>query len=634
MTDINNEFAIKLAILQNVLINKLKCQQTEELADVLLKARELQIISENEFQNLMPMIKADFVPNAQSLKIVDNILSQFEVSNAPLSLAAVFEKLSIKSKESLVNGNAALDDFHNYLHVSRPIEADFEATLKTCIPNNTRTLTLLVGNVGDGKSHLIAYEQNKYQQLFNDYQIKIHNDATESLRADETAVDTLMEHILIDFDDNHDQVSNVHLIVAINMGILTNFVAAAKKAGRYQRLCEFIEKTNILTDIATTTFAAPGSEFQLLTFNSDNKLVLNDAGEATSQFITGILAKVTQKNANNPFFNAYLHDHDEQNMILKKNYELLMNQGVQATLVNLLVRVQIQFQQLLSVRQIMNFIHDLVIPPKDVTGYQALLPALLFSGQMRSSLLDKAALLDPTLIQNSQIDEINSRLFNTTHFTDEVQQICSQLKLSYADIAAIIDYLDHQLTNAQTDDARYEEIKFVLRLLYLLKHDYDFFEDQDYLDFLAALTAAQSYELTKRLKRILQQGIQNWNGHSPINRTVFTDPIAQNVAIKLSLQFDHRRPVMRDGVNLRIAAVKPEIAIGINFQTFQLLRKVCDGYVLRNIDLQEAVDFNQFVQKTISYNNVDDVYIRLPQRNKFVQISDTGIDMEVSVTNE
>ena len=96
MTDINNEFAIKLAILQNVLINKLKCQQTEELADVLLKARELQIISENEFQNLMPMIKADFVPNAQSLKIVDNILSQFEVNLSRNSLSHFKIKLSFK----------------------------------------------------------------------------------------------------------------------------------------------------------------------------------------------------------------------------------------------------------------------------------------------------------------------------------------------------------------------------------------------------------------------------------------------------------------------------------------------------------------------------------------------------------
>ena len=80
---------------------------------------------------------------------------------------------------------------------------------------------MLCGSVGDGKSHLIAYLNSNHPEIMSNF--KIHNDATESFDPDKTAIDTLAK-VLNEFDDNHIDSSNEKLILAINLGVLNNFM--------------------------------------------------------------------------------------------------------------------------------------------------------------------------------------------------------------------------------------------------------------------------------------------------------------------------------------------------------------------------------------------------------------------------
>jgi DNA phosphorothioation-dependent restriction protein DptF len=246
-------------------------------------------------------------------------------------LHEVFEKLSLKSKEALVSGDSSLDEFHQYLHVPRPIEHEFEKVLKEVVPNNEQTLTLIVGNVGDGKSHLLAFEQSKNSVIFSEQNIQIHNDATESNSPKLTAIQTLIEKM-----DNFDGASGEkqHLVVAINMGILLRFANTVREKGQYTELLSFLDDSGILEDSNATSKI--GDRFQLITFRDSPIFSFNGTG-VQSDFIERLLSKITDASVKNPFYRAYEHDKGLAATPELSNYELLLNQNVQKSLELLLV---------------------------------------------------------------------------------------------------------------------------------------------------------------------------------------------------------------------------------------------------------------------------------------------------------
>ena len=80
---------------------------------------------------------------------------------------------------------------------------------------------MLSGSVGDGKSHLLSYMKYKHPDLMENF--SIHNDATESFDPNLTAIETLNK-VLEPFSDENINESNEKLILAINLGILSNLM--------------------------------------------------------------------------------------------------------------------------------------------------------------------------------------------------------------------------------------------------------------------------------------------------------------------------------------------------------------------------------------------------------------------------
>ncbi len=99
-------------------------------------------------------------------------------SNNSCQLIDELKKLKKSSKESVDDEND-FSDLKKYMHINCRVETDLINVIRQA-NNGRKSLILLCGNIGNGKSHLISYLKNCHNELVKEY--KIHNDAIESYR--------------------------------------------------------------------------------------------------------------------------------------------------------------------------------------------------------------------------------------------------------------------------------------------------------------------------------------------------------------------------------------------------------------------------------------------------------------------
>lgn len=141
---------------------------------------------------------------------------------------SVLSKLRKLSMESVEN-TASFNDFKKYLHVLRPVETELRILLDQVNMANRKTLILLCGSAGDGKSHLLSYLRNADEGHLLD-EFELYNDATESSAPLLTSIDTLAKKLAPFNDDNCDNDDCFKMILAINLGTLNNFIESEKGA--------------------------------------------------------------------------------------------------------------------------------------------------------------------------------------------------------------------------------------------------------------------------------------------------------------------------------------------------------------------------------------------------------------------
>lgn len=143
-----------------------------------------------------------------------------ESTNNHECLVSTLMKLRESSKDAVVSADY-IDDFALYMHVDRPVQERFEEQLKKSAESSHAELILLCGSVGDGKSHMLQMCKHKFKDYMDRFYV--HNDSTASLYIDKPATYTLNE-LLEDFSDEKVDKSTSKLILAINLGTLSNFL--------------------------------------------------------------------------------------------------------------------------------------------------------------------------------------------------------------------------------------------------------------------------------------------------------------------------------------------------------------------------------------------------------------------------
>lgn len=353
-----------------------------------------------------------------------------------------------KSSSDSIDNIEEFDSFKRYMHVVRNAEEDLKNLLRKVNVSGKKTLVLLCGSAGDGKSHLLSYLKNADgEDLINQY--VVYNDATESSAPSKTAIQTLNE-FLAPYKDDNLEIPGQNVILAINLGVLNNFIES-EYGSAFSLLRKYVEERNILTTQVNDNEYNANSHFQHVSF-SDYHMYSLTANGVQARYIEAILEKVFAPKEENWFYRSYLESCSlcplSKKCPVKKNYEYMIKVERQQFVAELLVKAIIQDKVILTTREILNFVYDILVSQNfsykkfqelliDDSAYlkeflKQITPALLFDSADVTVLMNILKKYDPLLVRFEKADEDAVSYYVSSDISSEIKEAFT--KNSFGDI--------------------------------------------------------------------------------------------------------------------------------------------------------------------------------------------------------
>lgn len=532
-----------------------------------------------------------------------------------------------KSSSDSIDNIERFDDFKRYMHVTRNAEGDLKKILAAVNNSCKKTLILLCGSAGDGKSHLLSYLRNE-ERLLDDY--LVYNDATESSGPLKTAIETLNE-VLINFSDENIELEGKNIILAINLGVLSNFIESSY-GKNYQLLLQYVEKNTILTTAVNNNEYMEGSHFQHVSFSDYQMYNLSDAG-VEPEYILRILNKVFAKREENPFFFTFQNLCQTcpmaQKCPVKQNYEFLTDERVQKYIANSLVEVTIKGKEILTTREILNYIYDILVAHK--FSYQTLsnastttatflkeylgdiTPVLMFDYADMSLLLNQLGKYDPLLVRSESADELAIFYYVSSDISSEIKRI-----LNDTPYAVVLNQQEtiNRLNNDKTLKAqifnilvRIEAIKGIVK------------DDEVYNQYVKDLYYYNLGDIRKlaRVYDLVEKAVFQWCG-SESERIICLDESHEDFTLYEEIKLE---PYLNDmdikkGVTILERFIpsivvkyenqrtKDIISLDIDYSLYELLYKLKQGYVQTANDRNNHADFISFIEKILKTGSAEE----------------------------
>ncbi|MBU7461857.1 MULTISPECIES: DNA phosphorothioation-dependent restriction protein DptF [Lactiplantibacillus] len=588
-----------------------------------------------------PLCRPNYVATSADVQFIQELMKKYKNYFQKSKLENILNMLSGQSSTAIVD-DKHLNRVQEYLHVDRGnLEQDFHDVLMQF--NNQRgKLAFLVGNVGDGKSHLIGYMKSQYPDIFSLNKINIHYDATESFDPQKTAMDTLME-LLQPFSDNYVENNRENWVVAINMGILVNLINRMKASGQFTKLLSFLAETGI-TEQSSSLHITKNDFFELLSFRSYPVFQIDETG-VNSAFYDELFSKVTVQSESNPFYNAYLEDKEKHIVHLTHhNYEFFSNKNTQKALKYLLIKVQVESKVIISTRALLELIHDILIPAKleehQVINYEGSLPYLLFAGFGDSPLIKKINEFDPIDFQNDQIERLTTKVYSSQRqLSDLAHDVLDRDDLQ--NIQWLWSYISEESGDPSGKIDFSEKVGLLIRIKYLVDYQDAAFNDQYYLDYLKLIRDArengQRAESVRQLYKLIKAFVYQWCG-SPKSDFVYTfinEEKKFGIAIPFDMNFTGVTVVGNNVVlSLKNSDVNTSYSLSVDYDLFKLIETVNQGYLLKNKDKRQFVNVANFIENIIKSNRaVKETVIGNIETKEFYRLTDDGFEVEMEAMN-
>lgn len=542
------------------------------------------------------------------------------------------KRLQDSSQEAIENANA-FSQFKKYMHVERKIQTDLERILIKNKEVDSSSLILLCGSVGDGKSHLLAYLKENKPELLEGYEI--FNDATESFSPNKNAMETL-EEILQDFSDQSIGQSNKKVILAINMGVLHNFITLDHQEFTYTALNKFVDGSGLFSSSITTCYSE--DHFDLISFGDYHSYELTEKGPQSTFFLT-LLNKIFNKEEENPFYLAYQEDVNKDiRTMVHENYEFIQEPYVQKQIANLVIQTLVKFKLVISARAFLNFVADIIIPDKlkvieGLTEFEVLeqaVPSLMFKRKERSPILKYIHELDPVHRRSSYIDQIIIDL-STLNEWDTILNRCVTSDQGRR-------WLDPFIGEEKVDGPSFIGFsETVIRITYLTNEDFSQkIEDETYHKYVKKLFDFNSGN-KKEIKVFyeeIKEALFKWKGSPKKGYIYLNKPsdkyrLAQQLNLRPSidhLKFNQNDVLESFKASLVLAYhngdIKNTIELDIDYQLYNLLVKVCRGYCPNKKDEEDAIKFTEFVEKIMKFGEKEnELLIHFPNDSRFYKLN-------------
>lgn len=548
-----------------------------------------------------------------------------------------------KSSSDSIDNVEKFDSFKKYMHVTRTAEEDLKSILRMVNESGKKTLVLLCGSAGDGKSHLLSYLKNSdEEQLISNYEI--YNDATESNAPSMTAIQTL--NVLLDsFKDCNLNMPGKNVILAINLGVLSNFIES-EFGKEFSMLRKYVESSNILTTQININDFDKESYFQHVSFSDYHMYSLTEKG-IHAGYIEKILEKVFCRTEENVFYNSFMNDCSScplaQKCPVKMNYEYLMKQRRQKYVAELLVKAIIQDKMILTTREILNFIYDILVSQNfSYTKFQKLLiddaaylkefmkqitPALIFDSVDVTILINMLQKFDPLLLRSEKADLEAISYYVSSDVKNEIKEA---FKLTpYKDIICNSGMIV-KISNDKSLKSRL--FNLIVRIQYI---DSDDSEDEIYKRYLSDLftfNAGKSKKLGA-LYNMVEKGVTQWCGSDEEGNLCLKEKnsvfsLYEKVKFKESIDHipssDETEELQRFVPSVVTAFEDLDgemIYLDIDYSLYELIYKLNQGYIQTADDRNNHADFISFVNRILQTGSLTETVSIVSPDGKKASIS-------------
>lgn len=540
-------------------------------------------------------------------------------------------KLKESSKEA-VEGLDSFNDFKEYMHIHRDIEEIFSNLLIQSASNSKSQLVMLCGGVGVGKSHIISHQKNHNRELISKFDL--HNDATESFNPQGTAIETLNQ-VLDEFSDENLHESHKKLILAINLGTLSNFINS-EYHGRFNKLKEYVEDKRILDPIIMDNSYDEESYFQFINLTDYHPFSLTKNGPK-SNYIKELFKKITQAHESNPFYSAYqkgcLFSCAHANSCpVKFNYELFREDSVQDKIIQLTIEGIIKQKLIISTRSLLNFIFDILVSSEmdellntrknhmsdnfDIEFFiRNFTPTIIFEQQDASNILEAFHNLDPLNTRTEELDNLLIRVSSAGDIAYIFQKYIMLDRLPYLKLIITSDLFESSKKNREL---REKLSKLFVRLYkFCPTEERSALEDPTYWRFVQDLYFS-NIEDRNQLQPIyndVKEAIYKWYGECEKNHICLLlskQQLNYRVIQQLELVAHVSDLQIREEEELEkfipliLLKFKKKgrensiIEIPVDFSLYQLLLRVKGGYKANKKDKNNFINFVQFIEKVMA----------------------------------
>jgi len=542
-------------------------------------------------------------------------------NNKPCGFISELKKLKESSKEA-IEGIEEFSAFKEYIHITRNVEEEFlDQITSTENLGEVKKVFLVCGSVGDGKSHIISQLKHKHANLLEDY--KIHNDATESDNPIKNYKEVL-DNLLQPFSDEYiDENQPYKLIIAINLGTLNNFIEDELYKNKYGQLRRFVNTNKIIEDEIVNEYKH--DKMNYVNFSDYSLFHLRPEG-AASTFMEDLFEKITSESDQNPFYSCYKQTClqncvDQQFCPLKNNYNLLSIKTIQNSIIQLLIEAMIKYKIIISVRSLMDFIYNILVPiefenladQKKLSEIQSLLfneddywrlllPNIIFEHKNRNVIFNALHYLDPL---NDRVEAIDEFLVDFNTIEDKNSIFHS--KFNDREFEMINQIIKDLYTDKIRDNNINYLVKTYIRSARLL-NDPLIPERTIFHRFINELYNYNIGDISqmKNLYEMVIDSIYKWNGRAEKNWINIDDQAISNeftVSQELKIEPDvdlikserKQRHIYKFENNIKIRLKHTSASRGVDFiidyDLFELLVKVNRGYKLNSKDKENYIAF-------------------------------------------
>lgn len=492
-------------------------------------------------------------------------------------LATSLQQLSKSSPQAVYTPKDISDyepkNVFDYLYIETPIEKRYKELLGQ--NREAKVIIFLCGSSGDGKSAIIGQNQKFYGKYYD-----VHIDATHSFRPDQSAVDALNDKFSLFKQGNRP------LVVGINIGILLNF--AREGSDEHEDIREAIS--------AYISNGTSSNDVMFINFEDYSKFEM-DYDNITSSFIQQLIDKISTPSNVNPFYHAIQEDRQDRTVdIVHQNFQLLQQEAIKNSIVELLVTVHLKYDQFLTTRSLLDFLYTLLSGP-------SLLVHALFEDSS-NAIIKNIRKEDPCLLRAEKLDTfILERKSNKTD--PELNTFIDQFNAQFSE--PILPLNDPHL---------------LVRIFYLFRNhscatNYhqqftDEFYDQTAHDFIELLYAHEQYDekpilafydnLEKAILAYANKQLPTLSGEGLIILSEIN-----NHALCTSVDFDPDLEAIKNHAKHRIHAFpcylqvndQPLEGIEISLSMYKLIQAINDGYRPNKHDRNTIVIFEELLERII-----------------------------------